>query len=135
MQTQQVIITKALFIEKYFFSKTNITKGSWAARCKKKNKKNQTTKRGRKPLRLQVTSKREDYTNKTAFQYSESARRPDAHNFFLWNGGTRDHHNLFNFSKNVFQSLRCRESFSKEWALLFSKGWIKNGLLCIPDMV
>ena len=119
-----------------FFQKQILQKalGRHAAK-KKKKKEKQTTKRGRKPLRLQVTSKREDYTNKTAFQYSESARRPDAHNFFLWNGGTRDHHNLFNFSKNVFQSLRCRESFSKEWALLFSKGWIKNGLLSIPDMV
>ena len=98
-------------------------------------KKKQATKRGRKPLRLQVTSKREDDTNKTAFQYSESAQRPDAHNFFLWNGGAHDHHNLFNLSKIVFQSPRCRESFSKEWARLFSKRWIKNGILSISDMV
>ena len=118
-----------------FFRKQILQKALGRHAAKKKTKKKQTIKRDRKPLRLQVTSKHEDYTNKTAFQYSESARRPDAHNFFLWNGGTRDHHYLFNFSKNVFQSLRCRESFSKEWALPFSKGWIKNGLLSIPDMV
>ena len=88
--------------------------------------KKQTTGRGRKPLRLQVTIKREDYTNKSAFEYNESARKSDAHNFFLWNGGTHDHNNPFNLSKNVFQNLRCRESFSKEWALHFSKGWIKK---------
>ena len=70
-----------------FFQKQILQKalGRHAAK-KKQTKKKQTTKRCCKPLRLQVTSKREDYTNKTAFQYSESARRPDAHKFFPLEG-------------------------------------------------
>lgn len=70
---------------------------------------------------LQVTIKRDDYRNKTAFEYSESARKPGrrAQFFFLQSGGT---HDPFNLSKIVFQSHRCRESLSKVRALFFSKG-------------
>lgn len=70
---------------------------------------------------LQVTIKRDDYRNKTAFEYSESARKPGrrAQFFFLRSGGT---HDPFNLSKIVFQSLRCRESLSKVRALFFFEG-------------
>lgn len=70
---------------------------------------------------LQVTIKRDDYRNKTAFEYSESARKPGrrAQFFFLQIGGT---HDPFNLSKIVLQSHRCRESLSKVRALFFFEG-------------